>query len=139
MNYEGDVKLIQTDDGGDIEFVAGQPVMDQGLETAVYISLFSGGWWGNAISEQNEKLNSELEELYNRNLSNQTRLDTEEYVRKALEWMIRLGIAKRIDVSASLPIPGWLGLEITIIEPNGSEQNLRYSINWAKQRVTMGV
>jgi len=139
MNYEGDVKLVQTDDGGDIEFVAGQPVMDQGLETAVYISLFSGDWWGNTISEQNEKLNSELEELYNRNLSNQTRLDAEEYVRKALEWMISLGIAKRIDVSASLPTPGWLGLEITIIEPNGSEQNLRYSINWAKQRVTMGV
>jgi len=139
MNYEGDVKLIQTDDGGDIEFVAGQPVMDQGLETAVYISLFSGDWWGNAISEQNEKLESNLEEIYNRNLSNKTRLDAEEYMRKALEWMIRLGIAKRIDVSASLPTPGWLGLEITIIEPNGSEQNLRYSINWAKQRVTMGV
>jgi len=139
MNYEGDVKLIQTDDGGDIEFIAGQPVMDQGLETAVYISLFSSDWWGNAISEQNEKLESKLEDIYNRNLSNQTRLDAEEYVRKALEWMIRLGIAKRIDVSASLPTPGWLGLEITIIEPNGSEQNLRYSINWAKQRVTMGV
>ena len=139
MNYEGDVKLIQTDDGGDIEFIAGQPVMDQGLETAVYISLFSSDWWGNAISEQNEKLESKLEDIYNRNLSNKTRLDAEEYVRKALEWMIRLGIAKRIDVSASLPTPGWLGLEITIIEPNGSEQNLRYSINWAKQRVTMGV
>ena len=139
MNYEGDVKLVQTDDGGDIEFVAGQPVMDQGLETAVYISLFSGDWWGNAISEQNEKLESNLEEIYNRNLSNKTRLDAEEYVRKALEWMISLGIAKRIDVSASLPTPGWLGLEITIIEPNGSEQNFRYSINWAKQRVTMGV
>jgi len=47
--YDGDVRVQHTEDGGDIESVAGQLRMDGGLETAVYISLFTArGWWGSA-------------------------------------------------------------------------------------------
>lgn len=139
MILDGDVRLQHTDDGGNIEFVAGQPVMDQGLGTAVYISLFSGDWWGNAISGRDEKLESELDNLYERTLNNKTRLDAEEYARKALAWMTRSGIAKEVKAEASLPAVGWLGLVVTITQPDGSEAELRYQVNWAAQRVSMGV
>lgn len=139
MITEGDVWLQHTDDGGDIEFIAGQPVMDRGFGTAVYISLFSGDWWGNAISEQDEKLDSELKSLYERNLDNRTRLDAEEYARKSLEWMKRLGIAMDVKVEASLPAVGWLGLSITITQPEGTVTQMRYQVNWSAQRVALGV
>lgn len=56
-----DIKLFQAEDGGDIEFINGTPTLDvNGLETAVYLSLFGGNeddggltadipkqWWGN--------------------------------------------------------------------------------------------
>jgi phage gp46-like protein len=55
-----DVRLYQTNDGGEIDVVAGQLVMADGLETAAYLSLFGGNqedsgiegddgkqWWGN--------------------------------------------------------------------------------------------
>src|SRR5690348_13884751 len=55
-----DVRLFQTDDGGEISCVAGQLELDEGLATAVYLSCFGGNdddsgldgdklrqWWGN--------------------------------------------------------------------------------------------
>jgi len=55
-----DVLLRHYDDGGDIRYVNGQPVLASGLETAAYLSLFGGNeldsglqsddpleWWGN--------------------------------------------------------------------------------------------
>ena len=57
-----DVLLYQADgDGGEIDVVNGEPALDDGIETAVYLSLFGGNeddpgldgdtsrqWWGNA-------------------------------------------------------------------------------------------
>ncbi|KKK70653.1 hypothetical protein LCGC14_2921800, partial [marine sediment metagenome] len=77
MNYDGDVKLFPTEDGGNITIKNGQPYMDDGLETTAYISLFSGDYWGNAISERDEKCESKLETLFSRTLTNQARLDAE--------------------------------------------------------------
>lgn len=62
-----DVRLFHKPDGGEIESVNGQLVMDAGLETASYLSLFGGNerdsglkddeaqeWWGN-LSETDPK------------------------------------------------------------------------------------
>lgn len=37
-----DVRLYQSPDDGEIDFVAGQPTMSDGLETSAYLSLFGG-------------------------------------------------------------------------------------------------
>ncbi len=139
MNYDGDVKLIPTEDGGQITIEKGQTVMDDGLETATYISLFSGDYWGNAISERDEKTESKLESLFTRNLDNQTRLDAEEYALQALAWMKRQGIATKIEAEASIPRSGFLGLVVRIYQPDDTVKELRYQINWANQQITMGV
>ncbi len=139
MNYDGDVKLIPTDDGGQITIDKGQPVMDVGLETAAYISLFSENYWGNAISERDEKCESKLESLFSGTLTNQIRLDAEEYALQALAWMKRSGIAATIEAEASIPRTGFLGLIVRIFQPDDTVAELRYQINWANQRVSMGV
>ena len=48
---QGDVLLVQTDDGGDITVENGLVEMTGGIETTVYLSLFGGdedglAWWG---------------------------------------------------------------------------------------------
>lgn len=139
MITDGDPRLTLTPDGGDITLLNGQPDMDQGLETAVLISLFSGsGWWGNVASALDEQVGCELEELTTRTLTNQTRLDAEEAARKALAWMLSAGVAAKVTVAATLPALGWLVLAVTIEQPGGSVTELRYQINWAAQRARMG-
>ena len=112
--------------------------MDAGLETAAYISLFSGDYWGNAISERDEKTESEIETLFSQTLTNQVRLDAEEYALQALDWMKSSGIAAKIEAEASIPRTGFLGLVVRIFQPNDTVAELRYQINWANQRVSMG-
>ena len=139
MPYDGDVRLTPTADGGDITLLGGQPDMDQGLETAVYISLFSGpAWWGNLAGTLDERAVSDFESLLSMTLTNQTRLDAEEYARQALAWMTRSGIAAKVSVAATLPALGWLVLAVTIEQPGTDPVVLRYQINWAAQRARMG-
>jgi hypothetical protein len=42
---QGDPKITMENDGADLVFRGGQPVMDSGLENAILISLFSGAEW----------------------------------------------------------------------------------------------
>jgi phage gp46-like protein len=138
MNYDGDLMLYPTPDGGDINLVGGQPDMDAGLWTAIYLSLFSGKWWGNAISEQAARFADSIEAVI-RTDSNRDRLDVEEAARKALQWLLDEGIASAVDVQATIPATGWIALAVTITEPGAEPAVLRYKINWAGQRVAMGV
>ena len=51
-NFEGDPLLILTNDGVTLNFVDGQPTMDQGLENMANISLLTEeGFWGNDLVE----------------------------------------------------------------------------------------
>jgi len=57
--YQGDPALSLTPDGADIEFVEGQPVMDQGLQNAALIApMTEAGWCGNAIAPTAEAIGS---------------------------------------------------------------------------------
>lgn len=140
MSCEGDVRLIPAEDGGEVSFSGGQPEMDPGLQTAVYLSLFTRpGWWGNAIAEPGEEIGCPLESLYERTLSAKARLDAEEHVRGALQWMLDDGVAESVAVESEIPALGMLALRVTIAEPGGEQTSLRYRINWAEQRVQMEV
>jgi phage gp46-like protein len=64
IRYEGDPKLTLGPDGSNIEYIGGQPVMDQGLENSALIDLFTknrepdlnqNGWWGNLLTEDPEQ------------------------------------------------------------------------------------
>lgn len=74
-DFEGDVLLIETPDGGDIVFESGLVKPCKDFSTAVYLSLFGGNkedagtvknrytWWANTLKEtqENEKMASRFQ------------------------------------------------------------------------------
>lgn len=59
--YQGDPKITLDQNGADIVWKSGQPVMDSGLENAVLIALFSAeDWFGNAYAQPSEAIGSKF-------------------------------------------------------------------------------
>jgi phage gp46-like protein len=138
--YDGDLFIYPTADGGDVNIQAGQPDMDRGLWTAVYLSLFSAtGWWGNAIAETGGECESTLDDTMTGTLTPALRLDIEESARQALAWMITAGIASAVSVVATISAADRLSLAVTITQPAADPVTYKYVLNWAAQRVAMGV
>lgn len=112
----GDVKL--TLDG--ITYLGGQPEMDDGLSTSVYISLFTdSNWWGDSIG-------STLYKLDDSTVTNQLRVEIIQAVKNCLSWMVESKIADSIDVEAYIKKESVL-LEITINQP---EKSFKFEIPW---------
>jgi phage gp46-like protein len=138
--YDGDVALTHTADGGAITFRAGQPDMEQGLFTAVYISLETEpGWWGNSLASPEEQIGSGCPAVERGPLTNKARLDYEEAARQALAWMIFSGLAKTVTVEAAIIGINALGVVVTIEEPDETPLTYKYRVNWQEQRAALGV
>jgi hypothetical protein len=61
--YEGDLKLYLTENGADLCYKGGQPVMEKGLENHALISLFTKeGWCGNVFLPKENHVGSDFEE-----------------------------------------------------------------------------
>jgi phage gp46-like protein len=140
--FDGDIAVRPSLDGGAITIRAGQPDMEQGLSTAVYLSLYTEpGWWGNSILLPEQRLGEEdsLEELESEPLSNKVRQDYEERARKRLAWMVSSGAAKTVTCAAVILSQFALQLTVTIEEPDGTTSAPRYKVNWQGQRAALGV
>ncbi len=123
-----DVLLRLGPDGGDITVEAGLTLMSDGLETAALLSLYGGNqddpgdaesseqYWGNlGETEPARRYRSETQYLL-RSLpavpANLRRI--EEAAERDLEWMLDSGVAKSIDVSASIPELNRVQLDVVI-------------------------
>jgi phage gp46-like protein len=142
---EGDVLLFNTQDGGNINMVNGQPEMTAGFESAIFLSLFGGNfeddglagnkktWWGN-LNENDPafKYISRLQNLYFQGVpltaANLRRF--EQAVLADLEWFKEKKIAGEVLVVGSIPRLNRLGLEIDVSSPQGENSHVEYLINW---------
>ncbi|MDT7952833.1 MAG: phage GP46 family protein [Acetobacteraceae bacterium] len=117
---------------------------DNGLETAVILSLFTDrladaadaipdgsddprGWWGDqplstAPDTTMDLTGSRLWLLARARQLPETQRQAETYARESLAWMLRDGAAGGIDVVATFPRLGWLSLSITINQAGGSQE-----------------
>jgi phage gp46-like protein len=130
----GDVAILFRDLSGDIELLEGDLRLDNGLATAVLISLFSDrradesdrlpdgdtdrrGWWGDAWPEiEGDKIGSRLWLLYREKQLQSTVERAREYAEESLAWLIETGAAERLEVEAWIVRTGVLGLRITVWE-----------------------
>ena len=104
----------------DLAIVDGDLAVDQGLQTAVILSLFTDrlaapddalptsdpnrrGWWGD---DPADPMGSRLWLLKRAKAIEETRQRAMEYCRESLAWMIEDGVAQKVTVSAQ-----WLGID----------------------------
>lgn len=140
---QGDVRLYQILDDGDIVVKNGIAEMNGGLGTAAYLSLFGGNeddngrpnnslqWWGNFIEiDPSKRYTSELQNLMQSLpliTGNLRRI--EDAATRDLKWFLTENIASRVEVEAS--IPGINRVDITVkIEANGQESTFQFTENW---------
>jgi phage gp46-like protein len=124
---------------------------DEGLETAVLLSLFTDrraeegdvlpdggvdrrGWWADAHpAVADDKFGSRLWLLDCSKETQDVQDRAEEYAREALQWMIDDRVASRVDVLARIPRSGMLGIEVTIHRPFIDAVTYRYNSTWDAQ------
>lgn len=147
-----DIALIMGDWTGDMALDGLDLVRDDGLETAVFLSLFCDrrasvdqipaefpkddlrGWWGDVRPPvPGDQFGSHLWLLAREKQTGQTLSRARQYATEALQWMLDDRVAERVDVRASYPFRGVMLLEIDIYRPGGKLARYRYDYEWAAQ------
>jgi phage gp46-like protein len=134
--FQGDLAIKLTPDGADIPFIGGQPVMDQGLENVVTISLFTKpGWWGNDLEiEENKKIGSNYERERIA-IDIQTINDVVDDANLALDGM-RKNLVSKLDITATNPRSNEIKTAIKIYPPGKDAEELLFlsnGTNWINQ------
>ena len=144
-----DIATIWDPANGRGDFVVVGPDLQSGsdLETAVLISLFTDrradpgdvipdgsgdprGWWGDSFLPR--PIGSKLWLIDRAKQTDQTLTRAKDYAQDALQWLVDDGIAGSVDVAASWPAPGFLGLRIVIRQGPGADPvNLNYQWAWS--------
>jgi len=133
---QGDIKLFQTNDNGDITVVNGLVEMSGGLETATYLSLFGGNedgsnWWGN-IDELDtaDQYRSETQELLKSIPATSGNLiRIKDAVDRDIAWFIDKKIASLTTVTISIPALNRIKIVVTITV-QGDESEFEFVENW---------
>lgn len=148
-----DIGLFLTSDCVDLQIEEEAIQFDEGLETAVLISLFSDrritveklpdletdrrGWWADTISEiENDKIGSELW-LYDREkITTQTLVGLSQACEDALNWLVEDGVADNIEVESLVNVsdPYRVDISILIYRPKTTEPS-RFDLVWDGQRL----
>jgi len=136
---QGDPRLMLDENGSDIVIKGGQPVMDQGLENAALISLYTtSDWWGNAVmSSSDQRVGSDFEQTARRPITISALQSIRAAAKRALKWLIDKGIALSTDVVVFNPTADHLQIAVLITPPSKDEFVLRatkYGSNWIAQR-----
>ncbi len=142
--------FISFDRGTDYALAALGLAEDDGLETAVILSLFTDrraedddalpsvddrrGWWADAFpSVPGDLVGSRLWLLHREKQTPQTLTRAREYAEEALAWLVDDGLAARVDVSAEVVRAGVLGLTIEIQRANSPGVRYRFETFWGSQ------
>lgn len=143
-----DIATIWQGFGGDW-LVAGPSLQaDDGLRTAVVLSLFTDrlagaddalpdanagrrGWWGDAYAAvPGDLIGSRLWLLARSKQLPQVLRAAELYASEALQWLVDDGVASAVDVQAEVVRDGLLGLQVSITRSAAPVQRYRFEAFW---------
>lgn len=129
---QGDVLLFQAVDGGNIIVENGITQMTTGLETAVYLSLFSPeDWYGNdTVDDESERIQSQTEAIITgkpQTSKNYQLLD--QAIQLDLKWLMDQNHADKIETSVSAAALNRVNISITITQ-DSNDLNLTIPIEW---------
>lgn len=148
-----DIATLWTPNGGDWLLSGAALQSDDGLQTAVVLSLFTDrlvgaeelapdgpgpagatarrGWWGDAYaSTPGDLIGSRLWLLAREKQVSQVLRRAEEYAAEALQWLMDDGIARSVLVEARAPGAGVLLLEVKVQRSAEPVQSFRFDLFW---------
>lgn len=135
----------------DLAIEGGDLARDDGLETAILVSLFTDrrtddpeaapsgdgdrrGWWGDSFPVvAGDPIGSRLWLLAREKQVEEVLRRAEEYAREALQWLLDDRIAERITVSAEMPRREFLMLHVGVDRPRADRIDYRFDYTWAIQ------
>lgn len=133
---------------GDWSFTKPGLSEDEGLRTAIIISLFTDrranaddvlpnangdrrGWFGdNFAAIDGDQIGSRLWLLSREKQLVNVLLKAREYCKEALQWLIADGVAKTVDVLSEVLRDGVLAVYITITKPSGNALQFKFQAHW---------
>ncbi len=143
-----DAAIIWKDLAGDIQLNGYDLAREDGLTTAVIISLFTDrraanddvppgdardlrGWWADAFpAVPGDQIGARLWLLHREKQTQSVLNRARDYAEEALQWLLEDGIVKSIRVTAEIVRQGVLGLSIDITRPDGKTANYKFKQIW---------
>lgn len=140
--------FVDFDHGADLAVEQFALAADDGLETAVILSLFTDarasdddplpfgendrrGWWADAFpTVDRDRIGSRLWLLRREKQTQETLNRAREYAEEALAWMVADGVARGVEVESFVVRNGVLGLSVVIQRPDASVARFRYETLW---------
>lgn len=137
--FQGDPALLLDENGADIKFIGGQPVMDQGLRNVVMLDLFTRKrWWGNSLFRaEEEKIGSDFEKTARQAITVTALQKIRAAGIAALKWMVKTGLASNTLFEVRNPSVNRIDVGVLIQPPTRDEEVLvmtRHGANWIAQR-----
>lgn len=148
-----DIALAWDSEAGaaDVRIAANDLQRDDGLETAVFLSLFTDrraedgdtlpdsvtdrrGWWGDGVPVvPDDKWGSRLWLLSRAKAEPATAQRAREYAEEALAWLVEDRVTERVDVTSEVLPGGALALAVSVYRPDKDVARYRYDYVWASQ------
>lgn len=143
-----DLRAVFKDFSGDLVVSGPNLAEDDGLETAVVLSLFTDrraedgdplpgnaedrrGWWGDSFpSAPGDRIGSRLWLLNREKQIPVVLTRAREYALEALQWLVDDGVARAINVTAEIVRAGVLGLGIEIVRSDAPVARYRFETFW---------
>jgi phage gp46-like protein len=146
-DFQGDLLLIDTPDGGDITVDNGFFKADRAFATAVYLSLFGGNkedagkiktnktWWGNTLEgiTEAEKMASRFQNIISGLPLTVKNIKAAETAAKLdLAWVIDQGIADKIEAEGRTGEKNYFVLEVQILKNENTVFENSYALLWGE-------
>lgn len=134
--------------GGDLALAGSDLAADDGLYTAIVLSLFTDGlagdgdtlpdlnagrrgWWGDAFAPTaGDRIGSRLWLLSREKQLVQVLRRAEEYGSEALQWLVEDGVARSVEVEASSPAAGLMALQLAVFRSSRPVARYRFDAFW---------
>lgn len=135
---------------GDLTVAGADLATDDGLATAIVVSLFTDrralpddrlpsgaedrrGWWGDLLADRDDdRIGSRLWLLSREKQLPDVLVRAEEYAAEALAWLTEDRIASAVAVTAEVVRDGMLGLLVRVTRPDGGSVEYRYNHVWER-------
>lgn len=141
--------FIDMDRGIDLALDQFALATDDGLETAVVLSLFSDarahdddvlphgqtdrrGWWADAYpAADGDRFGSRLWLLRASKQLQESLTDARQYAEESLAWLVEDGAARKVEVETFIARDEVMGMIVRIFRPDGTVAPIRFETLWS--------